>query len=107
MLAKRGGADPQRVFLAIKEGLAGSTVMNSKTPMILQNDFKPGFKIDLHIKDLRNALDTGYETSTPLPLTAAIMQMFQTLHADGDGQSDHSALIKWYEKVIGEKIKGN
>ena len=85
MLAKKAGADPARVFDAIKGGLAGSTAMNAKAPMMLSGDFKPGFRIDLHIKDLMNALDTGYQTGTPLPLSAQVMQMFQTLHQDGFG----------------------
>jgi 2-hydroxy-3-oxopropionate reductase len=89
---------------AIKGGLAGSTVMNAKVPMMLQGNFKPGFKIDLHIKDLANALDTGHDVGAPLPLTAAIMEMMQTLKADGCGQNDHSALAKYYAKVSGTKI---
>jgi 2-hydroxy-3-oxopropionate reductase len=103
MLAKRAGTDPEKVFQAIKGGLAGSTVMNAKAPMILAGNFKPGFKIDLHIKDLANALDTGYLTGTPL-LTASVMQMLQQLRADGKGQSDHSAIARFYEKLTGETI---
>jgi hypothetical protein len=75
--------------------------MNAKVPMMLQGNFKPGFKIDLHIKDLANALDTGHGVGAPLPLTAAIMEMMQTLKADGCGQNDHSALAKYYAKVSG------
>lgn len=105
LLAKRAGADPEKVFHAIQGGLAGSTVMNAKAPMMLDGNFKPGFKIDLHIKDLGNALDTGYVTGTPLPLTSSVMQMLQTLRADGEGQSDHSAIVKWYEKVSGSEVR--
>jgi 2-hydroxy-3-oxopropionate reductase len=65
------GNTTKLVFEAIKGGLAGSTVMNAKTPMILEGNFKPGFKIDLHIKDLSNALDTGHGVGSPLPLTAS------------------------------------
>ncbi len=105
MLARKAGADPARVFDAIKGGLAGSTVMNAKAPMMLSGNFKPGFKIDLHIKDLMNALDTGYQTGAPLPLSALVMQMLQTLHQDGFGQSDHSTLARYYEKLAGDTIK--
>jgi 2-hydroxy-3-oxopropionate reductase len=101
MLAKKAGVEPARVLDAIKGGLAGSTVMNAKAPMMLQGNFKPGFKIDLHIKDLANALDTGHGVGAPLPLTAAVMEMMQTLKADGCGQNDHSALAKYYAKVSG------
>lgn len=104
MLAKRAGVDPELVFNAIKGGLAGSTVMNAKVPMMLEGNFKPGFKIDLHIKDLNNALETGHGVGSPLPLTAAVMEMFQTLRADGCGQDDHSGLAKYYAKLTGMDI---
>jgi 2-hydroxy-3-oxopropionate reductase len=104
-LATRAGADPEKVFEAIKGGLAGSTVMNAKAPMMLDGNFKPGFKIDLHIKDLTNALDTGYATNTPMPLTAEVMQMFQVLKNEGCGQDDHSGLMKYYEKLTGTQVR--
>ncbi len=105
MLARKAGVDPNLVFDAIKGGLAGSTVMNAKAPMMIDGNFNPGFKIDLHIKDLANALDTGHGVGSPLPLTAAVMEMMQTLHADGCGNDDHSALAKYYAKVSGTAIK--
>jgi 2-hydroxy-3-oxopropionate reductase len=103
-LAKKAGVDPALVFDAIKGGLAGSTVLNVKAPMMLAGNFKPGFKIDLHIKDLNNALDTGHSVGAPLPLTAAVQEMFSTLHADNCGQDDHSGLAKYYAKVSGTRI---
>ena len=103
-LAKKAGVDPKLVFEAIKGGLAGSTVMNAKTPMILDGNFKPGFKIDLHIKDLNNALDTGHSVGAPMPLTAQLLEMMQTLRADGCGQNDHSGLAKYYAKLSGAPI---
>lgn len=105
MLSTRAGVNPQKVFDAIRGGLAGSTVMNAKVPMITEGNFKPGFKIDLHIKDLNNALETGHGVGSPLPLTSLVMEMMQTLRADGEGQSDHSALAKYYEKISGTKIR--
>jgi 2-hydroxy-3-oxopropionate reductase len=103
-MVKKAGVDPQLVFEAIKGGLAGSTVMNAKAPMMIEGNFKPGFKIDLHIKDLANALDTGHGVGSPLPLTAAVREMMETLHADGNGQDDHSGLAKYYAKVSGTRI---
>jgi 2-hydroxy-3-oxopropionate reductase len=103
-LVKKAGVDPQLVFEAIKGGLAGSTVLNAKAPMMMESNFKPGFKIDLHIKDLANALDTGHGVGSPLPLTALVREMMETLHADGFGQDDHSALARYYAKVSGVKI---
>lgn len=107
MLATKAGVDPKLVFDAIKGGLAGSTVMNVKAPMIMDRNFKPGFRIDLHIKDLNNALETGHGVGAPLPLTAAVMEMLQTLHADGCGQDDHSGIAKYYEKIGNTEIKSN
>lgn len=104
-LSTKAGVDPIKVFDAIKGGLAGSTVMNAKIPMITEGNFNPGFKIDLHIKDLNNALETGHEFGSPLPMTAQVMEMLQTLHADGFGQDDHSAIAKYYEKVSGTKVR--
>ena len=104
LLAEKAGVDPKKVFDAIKGGLAGSTVMNAKIPMILERNFNPGFKIDLHIKDLNNALDTAHSVGSPLPLTALVMEMMQTLHADGFGGNDHSGIAKYYEKVAGFEI---
>lgn len=104
MLAKKAGVDPDTVYNAIKGGLAGSTVMNAKGPMMIENNTKPGFKIDLHIKDLTNAIETGHILGSPLPLTSMTMEMMQTLRSDGLGQCDHSAMAKWYEKVASATI---
>ncbi len=104
-LSTKAGVDPQKVFDAIKGGLAGSTVMNAKIPMILEQNFKPGFKVDLHIKDLNNALQTGHEVGAYLPLTASVMEILQNLHHEGHGQEDHAAIARYYEKVTGAKIQ--
>jgi 2-hydroxy-3-oxopropionate reductase len=103
-LAKKAGVDPELVYQAIRGGLAGSTVMDAKGPMMIADNFKPGFRIDLHIKDLNNAIETGHAVGSPLPLSAQVMEMFMTLRADGCGSDDHSALAKYYAKVSGTKI---
>lgn len=104
MLAKQSGTDPRRVFNAIRGGLAGSTVMDAKTPMMLEGKFDPGFRIALHIKDLANALEQGAACGTPLLLTAEVMQMMQVLRADGKDVCDHSALALFYEKLTGATL---
>jgi 2-hydroxy-3-oxopropionate reductase len=105
MLSTKAGVDPVKVFEAIKGGLAGSTVMNAKIPMITEGNFRPGFKIDLHIKDLNNALETGHSVGAPLPLTAQVMEMLQNLHAEGFGENDHSGIARYYEKLAGTEIR--
>lgn len=104
MLAKKAGVDPQLVFEAIRGGLAGSTVMDAKAPMMISGNFKPGFKIDLHIKDLQNAIDTAHSVGAPLPMTASVMEILQNLRADGCGQEDHSAMARYYQKLTGTAI---
>ena len=100
-LAKMAGVDPELVFQAIRGGLAGSTVMEAKAPMIMAGNDKPGFKIDLHIKDLNNALDCAHTVGSPLPMTAAVQEVLQWLHNQGCGQDDHSSIIKYYKKLTG------
>ena len=100
-LAKLAGVEPQLVFEAIRGGLAGSTVMNAKAPMMIEGNDKPGFKIDLHIKDLNNALDCAHTVGAPLPMTAEVQEVLQWLHNNGCGQDDHSSIIKYYKKLTG------
>ena len=99
VLATKAGVDPELVFNAIRGGLAGSTVMEAKGPMILAGNFKPGFKIDVHIKDLANAIETGHDVGVPLPLTASVMEILQALKVDGKGQNDHSGIVQFYENL--------
>lgn len=105
MLATKAGVDPELVYQAIRGGLAGSTVLDAKAPMVLDRNFKPGFRIDLHIKDLANALDTSHGVGANLPLTSAVMEMMQALRSAGDDQLDHSALARYYERLVGVEIK--
>jgi 2-hydroxy-3-oxopropionate reductase len=105
VLSTKAGVDPVKVFDAIKGGLAGSTVMDAKIPMILDGNFKPGFRIDLHIKDLQNALDTAHNLNVPIPLTAGIMETLQALKVDGMAANDHSAIIRYYEKLAKIEVR--
>ena len=97
--AKKAGTDPELVYQAIRGGLAGSTVMDAKAPMMLSRNFKPGFRIELHIKDLTNALNAAHAIAAPVPLTGQLMEMMQALKADGYEKEDHSSLVKYYEKI--------
>ena len=65
--------------------------------MMLDHNFAPGFRINLHIKDLVNALDTSHEVGASLPLTAAVLEMMTALRADGHESDDHSSLVQHYE----------
>ena len=103
-LAQKAGVDPQLVFEAIRGGLAGSTVMNAKAPMMIEGNDKPGFKIDLHIKDLNNALDCAHTVGAPVPMTAEVQEIMQWLHNNEGGQKDHSAIAQYYEHLTGLKL---
>lgn len=104
-LAVKNGADPELVYQAIRGGLAGSTVLDAKAPMMMNHDFKPGFRIELHIKDLNNALNAAHATDTSLPLTAQVMEIMQALKNDGCAKEDHSAIVKYYEKISDTSVK--
>ena len=103
-LAQKAGVEPQLVFDAIKGGLAGSTVMNAKAPMMIAGNDKPGFKIDLHIKDLNNALDCAHSVGSPVPMTAAVQEILQWMHNHEGGNKDHSAIAQYYEYLTGIQI---
>ncbi|AEV29269.1 2-hydroxy-3-oxopropionate reductase [Sphaerochaeta pleomorpha str. Grapes] len=98
VLATKANVDPEKVYRAIRGGLAGSTVLDAKAPLVLHGNFKPGFRIDLHIKDLQNALDTASSLETPAPISKTVIDMMKTLSAEGKGSDDHGGLIQWYEK---------
>lgn len=99
VLATKAGVDPGRVFQAIRGGLAGSTVLEAKAPLVLARNFQPGFRIELHIKDLMNALDTAHAVGVPVPLSAHVLEMMQALKVDGKAREDHGGLVQFYEKL--------
>ena len=103
-LAQKAGVEPKLVFEAIRGGLAGSTVMDAKAPMMIEGNDKPGFKIDLHIKDLNNALDCAHSVGAPVPMTAQVQEILQWLHSHGGGQKDHSAIAQYYEQLADIQI---
>lgn len=105
VLATKAGVDPEKVYQAIRGGLAGSTALDAKMPLILDGNFKPGFRIELHIKDLMNALDTAKELDVPGVLTGKVLEIMQALKADGKGKDDHGGIIQYYEKAAKVKVR--
>ena len=106
VLAQLADVEPESVVAAIRGGLAGSTVLEAKAPMMLAHDFEPGFRIDLHIKDLVNALETADHVGADLPLTTSVLDMLRSLSADGHGRDDHSGLVRYYESANRTTIGG-
>lgn len=105
VLASKAGVEPDLVYQAIRGGLAGSTVLDAKAPLMMDRKFDPGFRINLHIKDLANVLETSHGMGVPLPLTAAVMEMMQALKVDGMGDADHGSLVRYYEKMAKVEVK--
>ncbi len=102
--AKKAGTDPELVYQAIRGGLAGSTVLDAKAPMMLSGNYKPGFRIDLHIKDLSNALNASHAINMPVPMTAHMMEVMQELKNHDEGACDHDDIIRYYERMTGVSI---
>lgn len=105
VLAAKAGVQPDLVYQAIRGGLAGSTVLDAKAPLVMDRKFSPGFRVNLHIKDLGNVLETSREIGVPLPLTAAVMEMMQAIKVDGLGDADHCSLVQHYEKMAHIEVK--
>jgi 2-hydroxy-3-oxopropionate reductase len=104
-LGVKAGFDPQTIFQAIRGGLAGSAVLDAKAPMITGRNFKPGFRIRLHHKDLNNALSAGKDLGVPLPLTSLVQQIVVSLINEGRGEDDHSAIATFFERIARVEIK--
>jgi 2-hydroxy-3-oxopropionate reductase len=105
VLGAKAGVNPRVLYEAIRSGLAGSNVLDAKIPKILGRDFKPGFKIKLHQKDLKNALEAARVLNVPLPLTSLMYQILGALVNEGKGDSDHSAIIEFNERIANVTVK--
>jgi len=104
VFARKAGLDIQKVYEAIKNGLAGSNVLNAKVPLIQKRNFKPGFRIELHMKDLKNALITARELGSPLPATSLVQSFFEACDAAGNSKLDHGALITVAEELAKTQV---
>ena len=104
-LATKAGVNPETVFNAIKGGLAGSNVMNAKGPMMFERNFKAGFRIELHYKDINNAMETARELGLPLQVTANLQQVLTSLVEKGYGKEDHSGILHFVEENAGVEVK--
>lgn len=106
MLAKMAGVDLEKAFEAVRGGLAGSRVLETKVPAMLAGDFTPGFRMELHSKDLRNALEYAHFCGAPVPLTAQFQEMMTNLCAQGCEKEDHSGMVKYYARLSGTDLAG-
>jgi 2-hydroxy-3-oxopropionate reductase len=100
----KAGVDPEKIVQVLSGGLAASRVLELKGPAMVAHQFQPGFRVDLHRKDLSIALSAARENAVPVPVTALVSQLFEALAAAGDGDLDHSALVTVYEGLAGYEI---
>lgn len=105
VLAAKAGVDPMNVYKAIRNGLAGSTVLNDKAPMMCARNFTPGGTITVNHKDIKNVLATAHDIDVPMPLTAQLFEIQQALKVGGHMGEDHSAYVKYFEQLAGVTVK--
>lgn len=104
VLGSKAGVDPNKIVQVLSGGLANSRVLEMRGPSMIEHNFQPGFRIDLHRKDLNIALSTGRETGAPLPVTALVSQLFDAVSVAGGGDLDHSALLTLFEKLADHTV---
>jgi 2-hydroxy-3-oxopropionate reductase len=106
VLGTKAGVDPAKIIEVLTGGYAKCRVMEVRGPEILKRNFKPGFRTNLHYKDLNIALATGAEYGVPLPGTALVQEFFKAMRAAGHGDYDHSGIITVLEQLAGVEVKG-
>ena len=107
VLAEKAGTDPMKVYKAIRGGLAGSAVLDAKAPMICRRDFKPGGKISINHKDIKNVLATAHSIDVPVPFTAQLFEVQQALKAFGHMDDDHCGYVQYFEQLAGVEVKSD
>lgn len=105
VFAAKAGADPEKVYQAIRGGLAGSTVLDAKAPMMIERNFQPGGKLSINLKDIKNVMATAHELDVPLPFTSQLCEMMQALKVAGHLDDDHSVYVQYFEQLAQVQVK--
>jgi 2-hydroxy-3-oxopropionate reductase len=105
VLAAKAGLDIELTLKALGGGLANSRCLEQKAPNYLAHEFKPGFKIDLHYKDLGLIMDTARALGVPVPTTAIVQELFSALRVRGGGGLDHSGIVTLLEHLAGVEVR--
>ena len=105
VLASKAGVDPEKVYQAIRGGLAGSAVLDAKVPMMLERNFKPGGKLSINHKDIKNVLATAHDLDIPMPFTSQLFEIMQTLKVHGHMDDDHSGIVQYFEALANTVVK--
>lgn len=104
VFATKAGADPEKVYQAIKGGLAGSAVLDAKAPMMIERNFKPGGPIRINHKDIKNCVATAHAIDVPIPYTAQLYEILQTLKIHGRMNDDHGGIVRYFEKLADVEV---
>ncbi|WP_019244239.1 MULTISPECIES: 2-hydroxy-3-oxopropionate reductase [Bacillus] len=107
VLAAKAGIDIEKMYKAIRGGLAGSAVLDAKVPLILDRNFVPGGTMAINMKDITNVMDTAHEMDVPLPLSSHLLEIFHALKADGKIMDDHGGIVQYYEKLANIEVRGS
>lgn len=99
VLAKKFDIDLTEMHEAIKNGLAGSAVMEAKFPKMIDQDYKPGGTLNINLKDLKNVSSTADTAGLTLPVVNQIKEIYKSEVAQGNGLNDHSGIIQYFEKI--------
>ena len=105
VLATKAGADPELVYKAIRGGLAGSTVLDAKAPLMIDRNFVPGGKISINLKDIKNVMATAHDIDVPLPMSSQLLEIMQARKVDGHLEDDHGGIVQYFEKLAGVEVK--
>ena len=99
VLAAKAGIDVEKMYQAIRGGLAGSAVLDAKVPLILDRNFVAGGRIDINLKDISNVMETAHNIGVPMPLSSHLLEIFHALKVDGKAADDHGGIVQYYEKL--------
>lgn len=99
VLAAKSGIDVEKMYQAIRGGLAGSAVLDAKVPLILDRNFVAGGRIDINLKDITNVMETAHSVGVPMPLSSHLLEIFHALKVDGKAADDHGGIVQYYEKL--------
>ncbi|OEL01075.1 2-hydroxy-3-oxopropionate reductase [Staphylococcus succinus] len=102
--ASKSGIDLNKLFEAIRGGLAGSAIMDAKMPSIIERNFEPGGKIETNFKDLGNIQHSANALGIPLPVTNIVKEIFSSEVANGNSKKDHSYIIDFFEKMANHRV---
>ena len=107
VLATKAGADPEKVFEAIRGGLAGSQVLNDKAPRMFNRSFIPGGSLTINHKDIKNVLSAAHELDVPVPYSAQLFEIMQTLKLHGHMWDDHAGIVQYFEMLAGIEVQSD